>query len=161
MRTRNHIDNNRRVLLRTLFENEIKALKVHFDGSGDSGEINEVQVTSIDDEIEISEGVLASIVVPPEGLTGDELTKCWTNGEHRDRDFKKNPVTLYDLILTVCYGMLNDMHGGWELNAGSYGDIFIDVPFGGHELSADAISIDYTDYPDAYDDYEEEEYNDE
>jgi hypothetical protein len=151
---------NRELMLKALFENEIKSVTAYFDGSGDSGEINQLDVKSIDDEIEVNEITLDQIVLRGVKPSGESLNMGWVDGKYEQRDFEKQPLLLSELVQTVCYDVLELAHGGWEINAGSYGKIFIDVPLGGR-YSSNAITIDYNEYEEDYEEYEGEEYNDE
>jgi len=153
---------NREILMQALFENEIKSVVAHFSGSGDSGEINEFDVVSIDDEIKVDEDTLTEILLRGAVPAGDENTMEWVNGAYIARDFNKQPMTLYQWALLVCYEELEAAHGGWEINAGAYGTISIAVPLGGRE-SADfkALTIECHEYDEDYESDDEEEYNDE
>jgi len=160
--TMENIKTNREILLQALFENEIKSVVAHFSGSGDSGEINELNVVSIDDEIEVDEDTLTQILLRGVVPAGDENTMQWVDGTYSKRDFDKQPMTLHEWVMLVCYEELSRAHGGWEINAGSYGTISIAVPLGGRE-SADfkALTIECHEYDEDYESDDEEEYNDE
>jgi hypothetical protein len=158
--------NNRALLLQALFQNEIKKINAHFDGSGDSGSIDEIVATSIDDEIDINDAALLGIHLRGVHPVGESITHTWVHGTYTERNFEQNPVSLYELIEHVCYEELEAAHGGWEINAGSFGNIYIDVPLGGVERAGEsAVSIDYNEYEEDYSDddaeAEDEEYNDE
>jgi len=86
----------------------------------------------------------------------------WVDGIYGKRDFDKQPMTLHEWVLLVGYEALSEAHGGWEINAGSYGTISIAVPLGGRE-SADfkALAIVCHEYDEDYESDDEEEYNDE
>jgi hypothetical protein len=156
------VTNNRDWLMQSLFDHEIKSLIAHFDGSGDSGEINQIAVTPVDDETEIDENELAQIVLYGGAPAGEDNTMEWVNGHYVKRDFDKRPMTLRELALLVCYEELENAHGGWEINAGSFGKIIVNTPIGGKETPAfSAIAIDYNEYEEDYSEYDEEEYNDE
>lgn len=153
---------NREILMQALFENEIKSVVAHFSGSGDSGEINKLDVVSVDDEIEIDEDTLTQILLHGVVPTGEDATMQWVDGVYGKRDFDKQPMTLHEWVLLVGYEELSEAHGGWEINAGSYGTISIAVPLGGRE-SADfkALAIDYCEYDEDYESEDDEGYNDE
>ena len=157
-----NIKTNREILLQALFENEIKSVVAHFSGSGDSGEINEFDVVSVDDEIEISEETLTEILLRGAVPAGDENAMEWVDGAYIARDFNKKPMTLYQWALLVCYEELEAAHGGWEISAGSYGRIIIAVPLGGSETDDfKALTIECAAYDEDYESDDEEEYNDE
>jgi hypothetical protein len=149
-------------MLRALFENEIKTVTAHFDGSGDSGEIHTIEATSIDAEIVVDEDTLRDIALRIKP-TNENLSKEWVHGKLTPRDFDKRPLTLHELVMQVCYDELEDQHGGWEINAGSFGKIHIDVPLDGRREHAadDPLWIECNEYEEDYSEYDEEEYNDE
>ena len=155
------VKNNREILLQVLFENEIKSVIAHFSGSGDNGEISTLEVTSVDDELEVDESTLTQILLRGVVPAGEDSTMQWVNGTYRKRDFDKQPMTLHEWVLLVCYEELSEAHGGWEINAGSYGKIIIAVPLGGREYSLEALAIEYYEYDEDYESEDEEEYNDE
>lgn len=157
---------NRELLLRALFENEIRVVRARFSGSGDSGQIDSVTAESIDDEV-IDHQTLDSIklfgIVP----VGEEHNIVWTPspagnlGSYQARDFDKRPLTLGQFIDLVVYEELEMAHGGWEIDAGSSGCVAIRVPVNGIEGEEPAIDIDCQDNEPEYNEYDEEEYNDE
>lgn len=156
------IKNNRAWLVQELFNHEIKSFIAHFSGSGDSGEVSQIDVSPVDAETEIDEKTLEQIVLRGSIPAGEDNTMAWVDGKYGPRDFDKQPMTLHELATLVCYEELEAAHGGWEIDAGSYGKIIVNVPVGGKELhNFAAIAIDYNENEEAYEDYDEEEYNDE
>lgn len=151
------VDNNA-WLIQALFDNEIKTVIAYFSGSGDSGEITPITVVPVDDEIEIDEFTLEQIMLRNYlPANHDDVTE-WGR-----RDFDARPMSLHELILWVCYDALARAHGGWEIDAGSFGQILINVPLGGRASDdVNALTIEYHESnDDSYNDYDEEEYNDE
>ena len=110
------IEKNKHSLFDALDAKGINSVNVTFDGSGDSGGVEEINLdskegvdtnkvlTTIVDEVEIYEGTQYS----QEGIT--EL-------------FSDKPATVNDLIESICYDALKAHHDGWENNDGAYGEI--------------------------------------
>ncbi len=111
---------NKAALLNTLGEQGIAKVMVRFDGSGDSGQIEEV--TALDEQ-----GVERPI---PE--TAVELQKIGYG------DDAPQAVTepLGEAIDSLAYTLLQSSHSGWENNEGAYGDFTFDV-------AAGLITLDY------------------
>ncbi len=99
--------------------NIIEALKlagiskviVEFDGSGDSGGIENISCVGNDGKI------------PP-----DLAVNEWSPGEKNT--LVGNETKLPSAIENFAYGLLSHTEAGWENDAGAYGDITIDVEAG-------------------------------
>jgi hypothetical protein len=101
---------NKAVLLNALALAGVTQVVVTFDGYGDSGQIENVEVRAGDDdiampaaEIEIAEAV-------------------WGQSEP-----ERSTVSLATAIESLAYDVLERTHCGWENNDGAYGDIIFDV----------------------------------
>jgi hypothetical protein len=157
---------NRKLLLQALFQNEIKCVIARFSGEGDSGQVDSVTAESIDDEV-IDNQTLNSIKLPGVIPAGEENNMEWAtlpgekNSTYRACDFDKRPMTLSRLIDIVVYEELEMAHSGWEIDAGAFGSVDIQVPMNGVEGPGPAITISYCENEPEYHDYDEEEYNDE
>ncbi|MFH7812422.1 MULTISPECIES: DUF6878 family protein [Acetobacter] len=101
---------NRRIVFATLALHGITQVKVSFNGEGDSGQIEDITVTP-EDQADILQREIAM------------KTTSWP-----DADVTQVSGSLNDAIENVCYDALAQTHGGWENNAGAYGDIIFDVP---------------------------------
>jgi hypothetical protein len=83
---------------------------VDFDGEGDSGQINDITA-----------------------FVGDQITPLPnTEVDMHSADFGHPEITtdrkaLADAIENLCYGYLEQEHGGWENNDGAYGEFTFDV----------------------------------
>ncbi|MGH6696223.1 DUF6878 family protein [Sphingopyxis sp.] len=111
---------NKSALFAALKDAEVSKVLVRFDGSGDSGQVEEVTAFGAD-EIERD---LPAIEVELTRLQfgQDEPVVC------------AQPVA--DAIETLAYDALAATHGGWENNEGAYGDFTFDV-------AAEVITLDY------------------
>lgn len=101
---------NKNLIFAALAEAGIHSLTVGFDGSGDSGQIDDIEAW----------------------LPGPEKIPFPSN---RKLDLASslpgNPpveMTLQDAIETLAYNYLEDTHYGWENNDGAYGSFVFDVP---------------------------------
>jgi hypothetical protein len=82
-----------------------------FDGCGDSGQI-ESTIAYDKDSNEISlDGV---------DVEGDLITRWYRDGEHYLNTHRK-PMSFHDLVEEFIWNKLEENHGGWEINEGSYG----------------------------------------
>jgi len=97
------------------FKNKLKDLKVEsfrveYSGSGDSGEIEE-------------------IFYEPNNLKVDVDVGTWKKFDQQSFGYKETnePKPLKDFIEDFCYELLEDNHGGWEINEGQSGAIEWDI----------------------------------
>lgn len=99
----------------------IAKIEVNFDGCGDSGQIEDMTVfNEAGDEIEIS---LESIGVGKVAFVrGYQYNGDGTTTEIKD----VRNANFGDLLEEICYNLLEQRHGGWEINEGSYGTFTFD-----------------------------------
>lgn len=88
----------------------IVLVTVDFDGSGDSGQIEDIFAFDAHGEVALPEDNL-----PMAGAASSP------NGDPDER----GPVK--DIIETLVYDLLEGEHGGWENNEGAYGEFRFDV----------------------------------
>jgi len=91
----------------------LKSFEVPFDGGGDSGQIEGVDLEDKFLNMEI-EGEFS------DGQTWDEKTKKVV-----DKIIKK--IKVEKLVENICYDALEIASPGWEINEGSYGTFVFDV----------------------------------
>ena len=91
----------------------LKSFDVPFDGGGDSGQIEGVELEEEFLNMEI-EGEFS------DGQIWDEKTKKVV-----DKVSKK--ITVEKLVENICYDVLELASPGWEINEGSYGTFTFDV----------------------------------
>lgn len=109
------------------FKNKLKDLKVEsfrveYSGSGDSGEIEEIHYEPNDLKVKVDVGT-------------------WKKFDQQSFEYKETnePKPLKDFIEDFCYELLEDNHGGWEINEGQSGAIEWDI-------KENDISHNYTTY---------------
>lgn len=110
---------NKTVLLNALALAGVTRIVVSFDGYGDSGQIENVEVQAGDD----------SVTMPGAAIEIGDAS--WDQPEP-----KRSSVTIAEAVERLAYDVLERTHCGWENNDGAYGDVLFDVAEG-------AITLDY------------------
>ena len=111
-------------LIEYLYEMEIESVHASFDGCGDSGQIDELSVFSVNGD----DTYIGDIRLMPEDIKRfQELDDDPDNYFWRSSGTAKTGITLLDLIEHVFYEKLELLHGGWEIDAGSSGDIDLTI----------------------------------
>ena len=101
---------NKTALFDALAAASITSVLVHFDGSGDSGQIEDVHATTGDQPAEIPDGNI-------------EIAQLrWG-----DANIERTTLSVRDAIESLAYDFLEQTHGGWENNEGAYGEFTFDV----------------------------------
>lgn len=102
------MDANKEILFDILKSKKIKNFTVRFEGSGDSGQI---------EEIDLPGKVLGFIV------EGAKLSQGITASGH----IYKNDPSVEDIVDTMCCEVLEQLHEGWENGDGAYGEFLFDT----------------------------------
>ena len=110
---------NKTALLNALALAGVTHVTVSFDGYGDSGQIENVEVRSGD----------AAATMP--AATIEIVESVWDQPEPT-----KSSVTIAATVERLAYDVLERTHCGWENNDGAYGDVVFDVADG-------VITLDY------------------
>ena len=103
-------ESNKGAVFDALANASITEVHVDFDGEGDSGQIN---------------GVAAFTGNQPAALPKTTVTiqsVSWGSTEA-----VATQATLEEAVETLCYGYLEETHGGWENNDGAHGEFRFDV----------------------------------
>jgi hypothetical protein len=109
---------NKAVLLNALALAGITHIVVTFDGYGDSGQIENVEVRAGDDDIAMPTALI-------------EIAEAvWGQSEP-----ERSTVSIATAVESLAYDVLEQTHGGWENDDGAYGDITFDV--GEHTITLD------------------------
>lgn len=103
---------NKDILFDILEKNKVESVFVHFDGSGDSGGV---------ETIEISPENLNPL------LEETALGFVWDYQEWADVNGKVPEINLREAIETMCYDLLRFKHRGWEVDEGAFGNFDFDV----------------------------------
>jgi hypothetical protein len=101
---------NKAVLFDSLAAAGIETVTVIFDGYGDSGQIERI-------DIEAGEG---TVLLPSDRIEIARAT--WESPE-----IERQTQTVQEAIETMVYDLLRQVHSGWEINDGAYGEFTFDV----------------------------------
>ena len=101
---------NKAALFDVLAAARITTVTVTFDGSGDSGQVEDIDAWRGDE--------LADL--PPDEIT--IASACWG-----DPGFAARTMPVEQAIEQLAYDLLSMKHGGWENNDGAYGEFTFDV----------------------------------
>jgi hypothetical protein len=101
---------NKAVLFDSLAAAGIAGVTVTFDGYGDSGQIERIDVEAGEE----------TIPLPPDRIEIARTT--WESPE-----IERQTQTVQEAIETLVYDFLRRVHSGWEINDGAYGDFIFDV----------------------------------
>ena len=102
---------NKAVLFDALARAGITKVVVNFDGYGDSGQIERIDVHAGEAEAKLPEDQI------------EFAEPVYGNPEKVER----STHTISDAIETLAYAFLEETHDGWEDNDGAYGDFTFDV----------------------------------
>src|SRR5690349_7539855 len=100
---------NKTALFDALAAAGITSVIVHFDGSGDSGQIEDIDATAGDH---------------PKGLPSGEIEIAQVHWD--DPDIQRTTFSIREAIESLAYDFLEQTHGGWEDNEGAYGEFTFD-----------------------------------
>lgn len=89
----------------------IATVVVTFDGYGDSGQIESIDVRKGDAAVPLPEEAVAIVAI------------IWGRSEPEART-----MSAREAIEHLVYDALSETHGGWENNEGAYGEFVFDVP---------------------------------
>ena len=101
---------NKRVLFDVLSAHGITAVIVQFDGCGDSGQIEDIEVQGQD-----RPGELPSDSIEIADVSWDDL------------EVRPKTLSIRETIDYLVYDLLRETHCGWENNDGAYGTFTFDV----------------------------------
>ena len=101
---------NKTALFQALSAAGVTLVIVSFDGYGDSGQIENVEVKAGD-----------TVVAMPE-CTIEIAEAAWDQAEPN-----RTTISIAEVIERLVYDLLTDTHCGWENNDGAYGDFTFDV----------------------------------
>jgi hypothetical protein len=123
---------NKASLFAALAAADITRVTVRFDGSGDSGQIEDIEVLAGEEAIALPTTTV-EIAMPDYHQEVPEILS----------------QPLRDAIETLSYAFLQETHAGWENNEGGYGDFVFDV-------AAGTITLDYNERIETSENYSHE-----
>lgn len=109
-----HVRDNKDFVFDIMEQEGISSFEVEFDGSGDSGQIEGI---SLDKKL---------LERKMKGCKVKNGTR-WDPATNTSSPVWEHDVSLEAIVEGVCYDILEDNFGGWEINDGSYGTFVFDV----------------------------------
>ncbi len=103
-------DLNKVIVFDTLSAAGITHVAVGFDGEGDSGQIDGAAAHTGDGVVDFP-----------------ETTVTLYRAQSGDPDLATEEMSLREAVEDLCYGYLEQEHGGWENNDGAFGEFTFDV----------------------------------
>lgn len=123
---------NKASLFAALVAAGITRVTVRFDGSGDSGQIEDIEVLAGEEAIALPTTTVEIAMLDYHQEVPEILSQ-----------------PLRDAIETLSYAFLQETHAGWENNEGGYGDFLFDV-------AAGTITLDYNERIETSENYSHE-----
>lgn len=123
---------NKTVLFDVLQNAGITAVIVHFDGYGDSGQIEDIEARAGDEKIDLPD-LSVTLTLARSGST-EPVAKT---------------ISLAEAIETMVYDFLERTHAGWENNDGADGEFVFDV-------ASRTVTLDYNERYSASNNYNHE-----
>lgn len=108
---------NKAALVEAIKPIGLTRIEVDFNGSGDSGQVDEVRYFKGKKEPKDLETIKRTLV--QQAKINDSTTYCETKKEWVTTTRSPN---IEELVEQICYDLLEANHGGWEINEGSYGE---------------------------------------
>lgn len=122
--------NNKEIIFKVLRSLKIKEVIVYYSGYGDSGQIEDLTFyRSSKKPIQIQPLTRGLKISGLKSCTGG-YTINPNGGFGFTRSYEDKPTTsdLEEVVRDFCYELLEDKHGGWEINSGSNGEFRFSVP---------------------------------
>lgn len=121
---------NKAALFEVLAGAEVSSVMVHFDGGGDSGQIESVEAFAGEAPVDLPSVDVVLISALSDGL-----------------GTKSETMPIVDAIESLAFDLLTATHAGWENSDGAYGEFRFDV-------AARTITLDHNDRYIAVESYE-------
>jgi len=120
---------NKDIVFDALAAAGIATIVITFDGYGDSGQIEDIEVRE------------------PDGIDLNRIRIRLTVLDWRTEAPEEREVSLHESVEDLAYGYLKQTHDGWENNEGGYGEFTFDV-------ASRTISLDYNERYEAVETYQ-------
>ena len=125
-----NVEKNKAAIFKVLTDMGVKQVEVDYDGSGDSGQIEDVKLIRRTNIEAMGEAIEDNDVVEEgedEVMVVIEKETSRYNGEGWDRKVEEVTESIDEAVKELCYDMLESLHAGWEINEGSSGQFRLDV----------------------------------
>jgi len=103
-------EQNKRVLFNALEAAGITSVLVSFDGSGDSGQIEDIEARKENEQVSFPDGAIEIF-----------STSYW------QPEISSHTLPIEEAVERMAYDFLSETHGGWENNDGAFGEFVFDV----------------------------------
>jgi hypothetical protein len=123
---------NKAALFTVLAAAGITLVAVHFDGYGDSGQIESIEAKAGDEPAELPDKLIEILEVK------------WGCS-----DIERQTLTIPDAVEHLAYAFLQQTHAGWENDAGGFGDFIFSV-------AEQTITLDYNERYESSENYTHE-----
>jgi hypothetical protein len=110
-------ERNKAALVEAIKPIGLTRIEVDFNGSGDSGQVDEVRYFIGKKEPEDLETIKRTLVQQAKINNSTN----WSDDKKEWVTTTKSP-TIEELVEQICYDLLSANHGGWEINEGSFGE---------------------------------------
>lgn len=102
---------NKTALFEALAASGVNLVIVRFDGAGDSGQVEEIETRDLENRVMVLPDTPIELGEPKADLSGLEISAA------------PLPAAIED----IAYACLEQVHDGWEINDGAYGEFRFDV----------------------------------
>lgn len=101
---------NKAALFDALAAEQVKTVTVQFDGYGDSGQIEDIDIDAPKPQVMLLEATIEFARPLPD-----------------DSGIERSAMTIRDVLEHLAYDFLQNTHSGWGNNDGAFGDFLFDV----------------------------------
>lgn len=129
---------NKDVVIEAMRRNGIKSAIIEYSGSGDSGQVDHVQLVKRTGLEALSDAVEGKVLIT-------EKSSKFKDGQWEEI-VTKAERSLEEAIEQLCYELLSMEHGGWEINEGSQGEFKFDADTGEIRLEHRSFYIEHEDF---------------
>lgn len=122
---RERIEKNKHPVFDALDAKGVRHVSVRFDGSGDSGGVEEIDISYVKESFKETDKSKANLLDTK--ISGVNVLECTMfSPEGWQEKISSNPISLQEGIGSIVYDALKATHEGWENNDGAYGHVELD-----------------------------------
>lgn len=122
-----NVADNKDIVFDLLAPLGVKSFNVNFDGSGDSGSVEESDSFVFKDKKNEKKLLKEVEKLLKKKVDGGKVSAGTRFGPNGPETMWEEDVTLETMISGICYDSLEQVCGGWEINEGSHGSFNFDV----------------------------------
>lgn len=117
---KDRINYNKNLIFKILEKNKVKNVVIYFEGSNDSGQVNDVTIKPDSKKGILNEPFSGALILSHTEYKDDKSTSIYYKDDHPE-------MNLEFVLNSFCYDILELRHCGWEINDGSFGEFVFDV----------------------------------